>query len=83
MSVFLRSEDIIIFLVRFLMLMEYKILDTYEPDSSYKTGVINDLPGQTHNPASSDNYSHLKIVLFCATLKRTDDMYENSDHYRP
>ena len=48
---------------------------------TYKTGVINDLLGQTHNPASSDHYIHLEIVLFSKIL--TDDMCENSDHYRP
>ena len=41
--------------------------------------------GQTHSPASSDHYSHLKVVLFCAILKSglTENKYENSDHYRP
>ena len=34
-----------------------------------KTGVINDPLGQTHNPANSDHYSNLKIILFCAILK--------------
>ena len=40
----------------------------------------NDPLGQIHNPASSDHYSHLKIV----SLKsgRTNNMCENSDHYR-
>ena len=34
---------------------------------------------------SSDHYSHFNVVLFCEILKsvRTDDMSENSDHYRP
>ena len=34
-----------------------------------KTGVINDLLGQTHNLARSDHYSHFKGVWFCAILK--------------
>ena len=34
--------------------------------------TVNDSLGQTHNPASNDHYSHLKIVLFCAILKSTD-----------
>ena len=40
-----------------------------------ETGVINAL-GQTHSPARSDHYSHLKFVLFFDILKsgegRTD-----------
>ena len=32
--------------------------------------AINDPLGQTHSPASSDHYSHLKIVLFNEILKR-------------
>ena len=32
--------------------------------------VINDPFGQNHSPASSDNYSHLKFVLFRKILKR-------------
>ena len=28
-----------------------------------KTGAINDLLGQIHNPASSNHYSYLEIVL--------------------
>ena len=32
----------------------------------------NDLLGQTHSPASSDHYSHLKIVLFCEIVKSGD-----------
>ena len=39
--------------------------------------VIKDPPGQTHSPARSDHYSHLKFVLFCEMLKsgyvRTDN----------
>ena len=31
--------------------------------------VINDPLGQTHNPASSDHYFHMKIVVFCKILK--------------
>ena len=31
---------------------------------TYKTGVVNDPLGQTRNLASSDHYSHLKIVRF-------------------
>ena len=38
-----------------------------------KTGVINDPYRQTHSPASSDHYLH---------LKSGDDMCENSEHYR-
>ena len=30
--------------------------------------AVNDPLGQTHSPASSDHYSHLKIVLFCEIL---------------
>ena len=37
-----------------------------------KTGVINDPLGQTHNPAGSDHYFHLKIVLFREILKSGD-----------
>ena len=48
--------------------------------------AINDPLGQPHSPASSDHYSHLKIVLFCVILKsedgRKDIMYGNSDYYR-
>ena len=52
-----------------------------------KTDLINDPLGQTHNPAISDHYSHLKVVLFREFLKRgngrTDDMYKNNYPYRP
>ena len=34
--------------------------------------AINDPLGQTHSPASSDHYSHLKVVLFCEILKSPD-----------
>ena len=34
--------------------------------------AINDPFGQTHSPASSDHYSHLKVVLFCEILKSGD-----------
>ena len=30
--------------------------------------AISDPLGQTHSPASSDNYSRLKVVLFCELL---------------
>ena len=29
----------------------------------HKTGIINDPIGKTHSPASSNHYSHLKVVL--------------------
>ena len=49
--------------------------------------IINDPLGQTHSPASSYHFFHLNLVLFCEILKsgegRTDNMCENSDHYRP
>ena len=56
----------------------------------YRTGVINDPLGKTHSPASNNYNSHLRIVLFCGILKighgwtvrQTDNMFENSDHYR-
>ena len=56
----------------------------------YKTDVINDSLSETHSPAISNQYFHLKVVLFCKILKsgdeqtdrRTDEMCENSDHYR-
>ena len=53
-----------------------------------KTDVINDPIGLTHNPISSDHYSHLKFDHFCVILKSRDipvhtyDMCENSDDYR-
>ena len=34
--------------------------------------AINDPLTQTLSPASSDHYSHLKIVLFCEVLKSED-----------
>ena len=34
--------------------------------------VINDPLGQTHNPASSDCYSHLKIISLWKILKSGD-----------
>ena len=34
-----------------------------------KAGIINDPLGQTHNRASTDHYSHLKMVLFCEILR--------------
>ena len=37
-----------------------------------KTGVFNDPLGQTHSLASSEHYSHLKIVLFCVILKSSN-----------
>ena len=44
---------------------------------------VNDILGQTHNPASSDQYFCLKIgFFFCVILERVDDMCENSDHYQ-
>ena len=48
--------------------------------------AINDPLGRTHSPAISDDYSHLKIVLFSTILKsggRSDPTYGSSDHYRP
>ena len=47
-----------------------------------KTGVINDLLGLAHSLASF----HLKFVRFekCVRkYRRTDNMCENNDHYRP
>ena len=45
--------------------------------------AINDPLNQTHSPAISDHYSHLKVVLFCEILKKkdecTDTKCENSD----
>ena len=32
------------------------------------SSVMNDPHGQTHYPASSYQYSHLKIVMFCSIL---------------
>ena len=43
--------------------------------------AINDPLGQTHSPASSDHYSHLKVVLFCDILKGEDRRKDG--HYRP
>ena len=34
--------------------------------------ATNDPLGQTHSPASSDHYSHLKIVMSCEILKSVD-----------
>ena len=34
--------------------------------------AINDPLGQTHSPALSEHYSHLKVVLFCDILKSGD-----------
>ena len=31
--------------------------------------VITDPLGQTHSPANSDHYSHLKVVLLCYVLQ--------------
>ena len=50
--------------------------------------AINDPLGQTHSPASSDHYSHLKVVVLRDFEKwgadvHTDSMCDNSDHYRP
>ena len=49
-----------------------------------KQGVINDPICQTHNSTSSDHYTW-KLVCFARLWKwgRTDDICENSDHYRP
>ena len=48
-----------------------------------KTGVINDLLGQTHSLASSEHC----FLLFCFSRfekwGRTDNMCENNDPYRP
>ena len=52
----------------------------YVQQSYLQDGVINDPLGQTHNHAISDHWYHLKIVLFCAILKRR--MCENSNHYQ-
>ena len=35
--------------------------------------AINDPLGQTHSPASSDHYSHLKFVLFREILKSWEE----------
>ena len=51
--------------------------------------VIKDPHGQTRSPASSDQYFHLKFVLFCDILKSfdvrtdvcTDNLCENNFHY--
>ena len=37
---------------------------------SHKMGVVNDPLGQTHRPASRNNYFHLNIILFCKILKK-------------
>ena len=37
--------------------------------SCHETVVINDPGGQNHNPASGDQYFHLKIDLFLEILK--------------
>ena len=37
--------------------------------------AINDPLGQTHKPASSDHYAHLKLASLC-------EIWDNSDHYR-
>ena len=34
--------------------------------------AINDPLGQTNSPASSDQFSRLKVVLFCEILKSGD-----------
>ena len=34
--------------------------------------VINDPLSQTHSPASSNHYAHLKFILFCEILKSGD-----------
>ena len=45
-----------------------------------RTGVMNDALGQIHSPANSDQYTHLKMVLFCPILnekwRRTDEQHE-------
>ena len=59
---------------------------------SKKEAGVTDPLGQIYNPASSDHYSHLKVVMFCEFRKVrmnvwtdvwTDTTQENSDHYRP
>ena len=57
--------------------------------------AISDPLGQTHSPAGSENYFHLKFVLLCEFLKsgdgrtegrkdgRTNTMCENSGHSHP
>ena len=47
--------------------------------------AINDPLGQTHGPAGSNHYSHLKFVSFpifwkVGTGVRTDKTCKNSDH---
>ena len=52
-----------------LMLYVIKIFTTSkEQDKS----ANNDPLGLTHSPASSDHYSHLRVVLFCEILKSGD-----------
>ena len=74
-------------------------VSTYQKNMSFLTIIINkskilqdsctvnDPLGQTPIHASSDHYSYLSFVLFCEILKsgdgRTDNSWENSDHYRP
>ena len=47
--------------------------------------AINDPLGQNHSPASSDHYSQLKVVFLRDFKKwrRTEDMCEKNDPYRP
>ena len=45
--------------------------------------AINDPLGQTHSPASSDHYSHLKVILFWDIWESGDTTCKNSDNYRP
>ena len=49
--------------------LRQKIYKAKQDNSQDKTSVINDPLGQTHNPTSSDLYSHLNIALFCSILK--------------
>ena len=44
--------------------------------------AINEPHGHTHSSASSDHYSHLKVVLFCEILKIGDGLmkYRRTDN---
>ena len=64
--------------------------DNNQPDPNQTRQVLSMIhSARSTVPPSSDHYSHLKVVLICEILKvvpttcETDDMRENSDHYRP
>ena len=55
--------------------MTFAMLATDRQKGVYKTGVINDPLGQTHSPASSHHYCHLKFDFLFEISKVMTDVW--------